>query len=158
MNTTPETAVDTSAALWTTGDAVKDRIRKRLETQVEAKKVRSYLIFDNKYLGKLYCAEFEAEQFAASDSYYYCLVTDKDEVEIFETDEGMIRTLAERMETRGSLFHKLGNFTISDLLAFVIALVLAVCMIIEAQRGAYSKEVIGLLGIIVGYLFGKGKS
>lgn len=142
----------------TTSDPAKELIRKQLEAQVDAKKVKSYLIFDNKHLGRLYCAEFESENFEDSDSYYYCLVTKANEVEIFETDEGMIRTLAERMHTRGTLLHKLADFTVSDVLAVLIAAVLAVCLIIEAQRGAYSKEVIGLFGIVVGYLFGKGKA
>jgi hypothetical protein len=112
----------------------------------------------NAIIGNGYFIEFTSEELDDHESYYFCLV-DNSKVEAFDSEQELLYHALNLMDRRRTAWQKLEGFTVADVLALLVAMVLSAVLLMEApdikNGGSYSKEIIALFGIIVGYLFGR---
>jgi len=112
----------------------------------------------NSIVGNAYYIEFESKELEPNEAYYFCLV-DKNKVEAFDSEEDLLHHALVLMDRRRNAWQKFGDVTISDVLALLVAIVLSAVLLVETAKLTelkdFSKEIIALFGIIVGYLFGR---
>jgi hypothetical protein len=73
-----------------------------------------------------------------------------------ETDLGVTPATLDEMASGRSLPQRVADFTFIDVISVVVVLALSAILLFEAyHRAGYSKEIVALFGVVVGYVLGK---
>jgi hypothetical protein len=120
---------------------------------------RISLTIDRFVLGPVYYVEWEDKQADDQDCFCYALV--HKEVEIYDDGVQLVQRMKQILDERKTLFQHIGEFTFNELIGALIAVVLTVVFCVTLRDTTpppnVNKEFLGLVMLIAGYYFGKGK-
>jgi hypothetical protein len=137
------------------------RIRAEVESSYGTlKRIEIRQVVNNFLDGSVYYVEFElATATPQSDTFCYLFVPTKetDRPEISDDGVDLVKYLQNMMDRRRSIFTRIGDFSLNDMIGAIIALFVTGGFMWVLYNGTMdsNKELVAVFSLVLGYYFGK---
>jgi len=117
----------------------------------------AYELSSDETLGsQIWYVEWKSKKLGKDEALYYITINKNNVIHFYDDGVAAAKSIYDMIEKRRSIIQRLSEFTLVDLIAAFIAIVVTIAFVMQLTiKGSLGQEMIAIFGIILGYYFGK---